>query len=104
VLLVKTPELGEVPPIAEESMVEFAIVPPSMVRLFATCESDAVPMRSAKLIPKVEVATWTMVLPTPPMKVPKFEIDESPVPPLVVASVPVVSESAIPRVEVALGA
>jgi hypothetical protein len=104
VLFVKTPVDGVVAPIEVELIVLFATVPPSMVRLLATCESLAVPMRSAKLIPKVEVATWTMVFAAPPMNVPNWLIVESPVPPRVAARIPVVSESAIPSVLVALGA
>jgi hypothetical protein len=99
VALVNTPDDGVVAPIGVLS-----IVPPAMVRLLATCASDAVPVRSAKLIPKVEVATWTMVFAAPPMNVPNCVIDERPVPPLFGWSVPVVSESAMPRVEVADGA
>ena len=58
-------------------------------------------MRSAKLIPNVEVAIWVMVLPAPPTKSWKLVIVERPVPPRVAARVPVVSESAMFNEEVA---
>jgi hypothetical protein len=49
--LVKTPVEGVEAPIGVLST-----VPPEMVRLFATCASVAVPTRSEKLMPSVEVA------------------------------------------------
>jgi hypothetical protein len=52
VALVKTPVLGVVAPIGV-----LLIVPPSMVRLFATCASVAEPMREVKLMPRLEVAS-----------------------------------------------
>ncbi len=104
VLLVKTPVDGVVAPMAEESIGVLVIVAPFNVMVSGICASVADPVRSAKLMPNVEVATWTMVFAAPPMNVPNCAIVESPVPPRVAGSVPVVSERAIPSVDVADGA
>ena len=63
---VKTAVLGVVAPIGV-----FSIVPPEIVRLFATCASVALPMRSAKLMPRVEVANAT-TFPRAPVLFPRM--------------------------------
>jgi hypothetical protein len=50
--------------------------------------------------PKLEVANWSQVFPAPPIRSDDEAMVESPVPPFVAASVPLVSLKLIPREEV----
>jgi hypothetical protein len=77
VAFVKTPVDGEVAP-----MVVLLIVPPSMVRLLASCASVATPVMSAKLIPRVEVAESVYPAPLPTRSCPYEGVAVRPVPPL----------------------
>jgi hypothetical protein len=74
---VKTPVDGVVAPIGV-----FSIVPPEMVRLFATCASVAEPIRSVKLMPSDDVASCWYVPPAyEPRRMPAAVGELIPVPP-----------------------